>query len=116
MITLYHGTIFPKDIPGKLSRYGFPAIFYTPSLELAHNFAKHWAQGTNQEPVVRKRTINAEQIDKVVDFENNVTYVGSFRSLVYDCRDSKILRIKNCLDRPSDHYPLIAADIYVFYG
>ena len=116
MIKIYHGTIHSKHIPGKVSRYGFPAMFYTPSLELAHNYAKHHAQGSDQEPVVRQLSITPYQIDKTVDFSGNVTFSPEFRNLVHENRHHNIVRVVNCLDRPSEDYPLIHADIYIFYG
>jgi hypothetical protein len=115
MITLYHGTTSKIIIPGVPSRYGFPAMFYTNNMKLAHNYAKYWSEKNELPALVRKRTIEPEQIDKIVDFELKVTHAGGFRNLILSLRGHKIVRIKNCLDRPSEKYPLVMGDIFVFF-
>lgn len=86
------------------SRYGFNALFFTSSIELARMYAVHHAQikGTSNGGFVYEFFMPRPR--KVIDYNFGITYSRHFRNMIYElhAKKWKSVIIANCYDSPSE--------------
>jgi hypothetical protein len=105
--------------PWLKSRYGIPALFFTPDIDLARLYAIHHAR---QARLSHKGSVYMFDINNFylfsMDFGGNSSYGPEFRNMIYTLRDFnyKAALIKNVLDYPSKELIRYqSSDIVVVY-
>jgi hypothetical protein len=100
---VYHGSSSSNfQVKSKPSRYGFPALFFTDSIELAQLYALHRAR----EEGAAKGYVYQYDLPKpsrTIDYQGGITHCGHFRNLMFRLYRAtvKSALIQNCFDYPS---------------
>lgn len=117
----YHGNN-EKDFtvnPHKNARYGFPALFFTPNIDLARLYAVHHYRKTQRHGGGFVYAIELpDTLACTRDWQNQSTHTPQFKNLICQAATGHIdlLQIKNCLDYPSKELRLLAiSDILVCF-
>lgn len=106
---IYHGTKTEIDfVTLKNSRYGFPCLFFTDSIELASSFAGK-SGCIYQAPI--------PFLNKTVNFNHKPTFSSEYRNLIFKLYQDQInCKIENIYDRPNENYPWEKSTIYVLFN
>jgi hypothetical protein len=99
------------------SRYGFKALFFTSSLEVAELYANfHAKKNRKQNGYVYQADII--RIEHVVDFRGYISHSSTFRNLVYNLQSKgcRSVAIRNVYDYPSEELMrMIKSDITIVF-
>ncbi len=101
----------------EMSRYGFPALFFSTDQEVAKLYAIHHA---------REKRTNTGYIYKFdlaapfkeIDYAGKISYSSHFRNLMYDLfqKQYRSVLIRNCYDSPSSHLRrFIKSDLVIIF-
>lgn len=100
------------------SRYGFNALFFTTSLELARLYAHHLAREKRNWKGGFVYEFDIPTPYKKINYKNGITHSRHFRNLMYELHreDINSAIIENCYDYPSkDLVRYIDSDLVVVF-
>ena len=101
----YRGDIVENfKVANTLSRYGFPALFFSSDIELARIYAKYKSKQSHKMTGGYVHEFEINRPRRVHDFNFEISHSRIFRNLIHDFKNKGYpsVLIKNVMDYPSE--------------